>query len=192
MDAQFGDIAIALYRQAGAAGPVYRVHTYSGRAGAPERMRRVADAMQTLGGMERVSGVELRFPCGAAHQAAVRRVFLEAVKLAADSPLEARPLAVLDKKSQKQAEVRALGPGAYQVSVEGDPARAAAIAHGLAKLGEMQRDPAEESRVTFDCGRAHDALAGLLLPRALNVRAVIRDEEMAAARGVLVAPSAQK
>ena len=44
----------------------------------------------------------------------------------------------------------------------------------------------------FVCAWPHDALMGLLLPRALNVRAVLREEEMAASRGTLVAPSAQK
>jgi len=46
--------------------------------------------------------------------------------------------------------------------------------------------------VVFPCGRPHDELMGLLLPRALNARAALREEEMAASRGMLVAPSAQK
>ncbi len=47
------------------------------------------------------------------------------------------------------------------------------------------------NQVAFSCGQSHDALAGLLLPRALNVRVALRDEETAAGRGVLAAPSQQ-
>ena len=43
----------------------------------------------------------------------------------------------------------------------------------------------------FACGHDHDELVGLLLGRALNVRAAMREAEAAAARGVLAAPSAQ-
>jgi hypothetical protein len=46
--------------------------------------------------------------------------------------------------------------------------------------------------LAFPCGHSHDALIGLLLPRALNVRAVLREEEAAVGRGNLVAPSQQK
>ena len=35
-------------------------------------------------------------------------------------------------------------------------------------------------------------LVALLLPRALNVRAILREEEDAGSRGMLVAPSQQK
>ena len=46
------------------------------------------------------------------------------------------------------------------------------------------------NEAAFACGGAHDALVGLLLVRVLNVRAVIRGEDAAAAQGVLAAPSA--
>jgi hypothetical protein len=45
--------------------------------------------------------------------------------------------------------------------------------------------------VAFPCGAEHDALIGLLLVRAQNLRAVLREEEMQSTRGVLSAPSAQ-
>jgi len=45
-------------------------------------------------------------------------------------------------------------------------------------------------RVTSE--ERHDVLVGLLLPRAVNVRAAIREEEMSQTRGVLTAPSAQE
>jgi diacylglycerol kinase family enzyme len=63
------------------------------------------------------------------------------------------------------------------------------VSNGLKKLAEMS---AAEGRLAFGCGMPHDLLTGMLLPRALNVRAVLREEEMAATRGVLAAPSAQK
>ena len=47
------------------------------------------------------------------------------------------------------------------------------------------------STVAFDCAESHDALVGLLLTRAPNVRVVLREEEMDASRGVLTAPSQQ-
>ena len=67
-----------------------------------------------------------------------------------------------------------------------------AIAGGLMKLGEME-DTGADSRdtVAFDCAHAHDALVGLLLTRAPNVRIALREEEMGASRGVLSAPSQQ-
>jgi hypothetical protein len=35
-------------------------------------------------------------------------------------------------------------------------------------------------------------MVGLLLPRVLNVRAILREEETTATRGMLLAPSQQK
>ena len=61
--------------------------------------------------------------------------------------------------------------------------------NGLRKLAEMED---RGDILAFSCGQSHDPLIGLLLPRALNVRATLREEEAAATRGVLVAPSAQK
>jgi hypothetical protein len=40
----------------------------------------------------------------------------------------------------------------------------------------------------FACGHDHDALVGMLLPRAVNVRDTLREEEQIAARGLLTAP----
>ncbi len=55
----------------------------------------------------------------------------------------------------------------------------------------MERWEACETGVKFGCGTPHDALMGLLLYRALNARAALRETEMMASRGVLAAPSAQ-
>ena len=60
------------------------------------------------------------------------------------------------------------------------------------KLGEMEGiETDNKDTVGFACGHSHDALIGLLLIRAPNVRVVLREEEMGAARGVLSAPSQQ-
>ena len=49
----------------------------------------------------------------------------------------------------------------------------------------------DPSTIQFACGASHDALVGLLLPRAINVRATLRETEEAAGRGLLLAPSQQ-
>ena len=199
MDPHFNDISIGLYRQqANHRGdtPVFLVHTYSHISGAVERIASVVAAMQVLGGMLKNDDGLLRFPCNSAHEAACRRVFLEACKLAPDTPAEPRPLNILDKKSQLTVTVDSTGKGAYRVTAEGEGKSAArrisAIAGGLAKLGEMETvETDNRDTVTFPCTQSHDALVGLLLTRAPNVRVVLRQEEMGAARGVLSAPSQQ-
>ena len=47
--------------------------------------------MQILGGMLKTAEGLLYFPCKDAHEAACRRVFLEACKLASNTQAEARP-----------------------------------------------------------------------------------------------------
>lgn len=202
IDPHFHDITIGLYRQqsvdtiTGEETPLFWVHTYSPIAGAAERIENVRQAMQTLGGMLQTPEGLLYFPCGGAHQAACRRVFLEACKLAPGDRIEPRPLHTLDKKSRLTITVNSIGDGVYSVSADGDSRgaarRVAAIAGGLAKLGEME-DTGTDSQdtIAFDCAHAHDALVGLLLVRAPNVRIALREEEMSASRGVLSAPSQQ-
>ena len=202
IDPHFHDITIGLYRQQsvnaifGKETPFYLVHTYSRIAGADERIEYVKQAMQTLGGMQQTPEGLLYFPCGGAHQAACRRVFLEACKLAQGDTIEPRHLQTLDKKSRLTITVNSTGDGVYMVTADGDgrgaARRVAAIAAGLMKLGEMD-DSGTDSRdtVAFDCAHAHDALVGLLLIRAPNVRVALREEEMSTTRGVLSAPSQQ-
>ena len=88
-----------------------------------------------------------------------------------------------------------VGKGVYRVSADGEgrgaARRVAAIASGLMKLGEMERVGDSSDTVAFACGHSHDALVGLLLVRAPNVRVALREAEMDAARGVLSAPSQQ-
>lgn len=202
IDPHFHDITIGLYQQqsvnatTGEEMPLFLVHTYSHISGADGRIEAVREAMQTLGGMLKTSDEMLYFPCGRAHQAACRRVFLEACKLEPGSSVEPRPLTILDRKSQLTITVNSAGNGVYSVAADGEgrgaARRIAAIAGGLMKLGEME-DTDSDSRdtVAFDCAHTHDALVGLLLTRAPNVRVALREEEMGAARGMLSAPSQQ-
>ncbi len=199
MDPHFNDITIGLYRQHANHGhnaPVFLVHTYSRISGAAERIEAVVAAMQGLGGMLKDADGLLRFPCHSAHEAACRRVFLEACKLAPGTPAEPRPLNILDKKSQLTITVASIGEGIYRVTAAGEGRSAArrvsAIAGGLAKLGEMETvETDDRDTVVYPCAQSHDALVGLLLTRAPNVRVALREEEMGAARGVLTAPSQQ-
>lgn len=98
MDPHFHDITIALYRQDQTGHPKYLVYSYSNLAGCPERIASIRSAMATLGQLEQ-DGDLLRFACGSAHQAAVRRTFLETAKLASGSANVPKPLTVMDKKS---------------------------------------------------------------------------------------------
>ena len=202
IDPHFHDITIGLYHQqiadatTGTEFPAFLVHTYSQMAGATERIEAVAEAMQTLGGMLRTPDGLLYFPCKSAHEAACRRVFLEACKLTSDTRAEPRPLNILDRKSRLTITVDSIGNGTYQVSANGEgrgaARRVSAIAGGLMKLGEMESVETENNdTVSFACGHSHDALVGLLLIRAPNVRITLREDEMSASRGVLSAPSQQ-
>ena len=202
IDPHFHDITIGLYRQqivdttTGKDSAAFLVHTYSHISGAAERIENVMQGMQILGGMLRTADSLLYFPCNSAHEAACRRVFLEACKLTSDTLAEPRPLNILDKKSQLTISVDSTGKGIYQVRADGEGRGAArrisAIAGGLMKLGEMESiETDNKDTVAFACGQPHDALIGLLLMRAPNVRVVLREEEMDASRGVLTAPSQQ-
>ncbi len=198
MDKLFHEISIGLYEDADATGgAVFAVHSYSGHAGTAGRLAFIAEAMRVLGGMEPAAGGEgrLRFACGASHRRAVQRLFIEVAKLETGSPLAARPMATVDKKSGLAISVVSEGAGCYRVAAEGEAEgaerRIVAVSKGLARLAELE--PLEtDDRVRFPCGHAHDPLIGLLLVRALNVRAAMREAEAAAARGILMAPSAQQ
>lgn len=208
LDPHFHDITLALYRQQREGKPVFLVHTYSRIEGAQERVQSIVQAMKTLGGMQETPDGMLCFHCGAGHEMACKRVFLEACKLpyvesGGDRPeietgrslIQPRPLQTLDRKSRLTITVDSVGKGVYRVSADGEgrgaARRVAAIASGLMKLGEMERVGDSSDTVAFACGHSHDALVGLLLVRAPNVRVALREAEMDAARGVLSAPSQQ-
>jgi hypothetical protein len=197
MDPHGSNISIALYRQHRNERSQFVVHTYSRLEGARQRIEFVARAMSVLGGMESDSKDPLRlwFSCHAEHRMAVRRIFLEACKLPSQEPLTPRPLVILDKKSNRTITVTSLGNGVYGLAADGEEegkaSRIAAVAGGLMKLGEMAPVEPTADRIAFSCRQPHDAMVGVLLIRALNVRAVLREQEMTASRGILAAPSAQ-
>jgi len=193
MDRHHADISLALYATEDDRGAV--VHSYSPRPGVAERCAWVAAAMRTLAGMDG-GGATVGFPCGAWHERAARRAFLDACKADPAQPVGTPALALFDARTDQEVTVTPLGGGAYRVaSVSADPAvapRSAAVAAGFAKLVEVTQDPADETVIRFSCGAPHDRLVGLILPRAVNVRAALREQEADARRGVLVAPSAQE
>lgn len=192
MDPHFHEISIGLYRQDGET-PRFLLHSYSKREGTPGRLSFIRKAMTVLGGMDEGDGY-LTFPCGHEHNAAVRRAFLEAGKLSSGT-VDTKPLSTLDKKSGLTMHVSNLGSGLYEVTAEGEAKakdrRIKVVANGLAKLGEMKLIDDRDDQVQFPCKQDHDSLTGLLLVRAPNVRAIVREQEMASARGVLSAPSQQ-
>jgi hypothetical protein len=195
MDPHFHDITLALYRQDQTGRPEYLVHSYSGLPGASERIATIRGAMAILGQLVQ-DGDLLHFACGAAHQAAARRTFLEIVKLAPGSANAPKPLTVFDKKSGRSITATSLGQGRYQVAADGaedgKAARIEGVVAGMVKLAEVALVAGSPGQFAFPCGNPHNALVGLLLPRALNVRAILREEESAGGRGLLVAPSQQK
>jgi hypothetical protein len=215
MDRHFNDISVGLYLRDMDGEPVGIVHSFSGRDGVRERLQGIAATVATLGGLEVLDdGVSIRFPCSTWHSTAAKRLFLEACKHDPAEPLEPKPLEAPDSRTEQTIRIEPLGDGAYQVLAdnvaEGEQSRAPAIGRAMAKLaqleaddgGEGDRSGAGEARplahggdrvvVRFACGHAHDELIGLLLGRAQNLRAVLREEEMKASRGVLAAPSAQE
>ena len=197
MDSHFHEISLGLYQLGSDDDASFLVHTYAGRRGGTERVEFVAAAMASLGGMsvEAQEASRVRFPCGSEHQFACRRNFLEAAKLPTGSELGARPLEIYDKKTDQTIDVQSRGEGEYLVRAGGDEdkqrRRAAVAALGLSRLGEMELVADTSDQIRFGCGTPHDALIGLLLGRALNVRTAMREVEAQAARGVLAAPSAQ-
>ena len=127
----------------------------------------------------------------------MKRLFLEACKKAPGAEVAALPMSIYDKKNDLNIGATGIGGGAYRIAADaggGDDKvarRVDGVTRGLIKLAEMEPG-AEPGEARFACGTAHDELVGLLLGRALNVRAAMREAEAAAARGVLAAPSAQQ
>ena len=195
MDPHFHNITVALYRQDPDCRPEYLVHTYSQLEGARARIESLCHIMTILAQLEQ-AGERVYFACASAHQAAARRTFLEAAKLPPAVAAAPKPLAVLDKKSGREITATPLGDGRYQITADGPEdgkaARLDAVVGGLVKLAEVELVEGNPGQLVFPCGKSHDALIGLLLPRALNVRAILREEEAAGGRGLLVAPSQQK
>jgi hypothetical protein len=196
MDPHHADISIGLYVRDGDGGPIGAVHSYSARPGTRERLEAIAQTMRELGGLDGEAGVEIRFPCGSWHDAAAKRLFVEASKHEPGTPTQASPLEVPDTRSEQRISVVPAGGGTYDVLAAGAtdevPSRAPAIARAMAKLAQLETAPGDGTRVSFPCGHRHDELVGLLLGRAQNLRQILREEELKSSRGVLAAPSAQE
>jgi hypothetical protein len=200
MDRHFHDISVGLYVRDTGGEPVGTVHSFSGRDGVHERLQAIAAVVATLGGLEvREDGVSLRFTCSTWHGTAAKRLFLEACKHDPAEPLEPKPLEGPDSRTEQTIRIEPLGAGAYEVLADGvadgEQSRAPAIGRAMAKLAQLEADDEGEGDrvvVRFLCGQNHHELIGLLLGRAQNLRAVLREEEMQASRGVLAAPSAQE
>jgi hypothetical protein len=195
MDPHFHDISIALYKQEKNQRPVFLIHTYSQISGASARIDALVNAMKTLGGLESDEDGLLYFPCGDAHEQAIRRIFLDSCKADLTTTLETPPLRILDRKSGCYILAIYQNQGIYQMQGEDEEQdcdrRVMVITRGLLKLGQMESVGESNDRVAFACGQDHDALVGLLLKRAPNVRAALREVEQMATRGVLSTPASQ-
>ena len=195
MDPHFYDISISIYRTDGDDGTHYLLHSYSKRQGVHDRLEILGSAMQTMGGMVTAGKdpLSLRFVCGHPHETALKRLFTEACKVDLNTVPEMRKLVVLDKKNDLSIRAELLGNGRYRCIGDRDgdreKRRVAITAAGLGKLAELS---VEDDEVDFPCATDHHELIGLLLTRALNVRGALREQEAAAARGVLSAPSQQR
>jgi hypothetical protein len=195
MDPHFHDISIALYQQEQNHRPAFLVHSYSQKAGVEERIAFLAETMKTLGGLESGEDGLLYFPCGAAHEQAIKRIFLDSCKVEPASGVTSHPLRLHDRKSGCDITASHIGDGIYQIgsadSEQDCERRIVAIARGLLKLGQLEEVAESSNEVAFPCRQSHDALVGLLLIRAPNVRAAMREADLMASRGVLSAPSSQ-
>ena len=199
MDPHFCEITVALHRAVGAdGGPAYDINTYSTREGARARLGVIVAAMQKVAGMEPSpdNPLRVRFACGDAHEQATRRAFIEACKLDSGQALAPRPMQVYDKKTDATIALIADGGGRYRATADAGGGkvmrRVATVAGGLVKLAGMEQIPASIDQVRFACGHDHHKLVAMLLKLALNARGVLREQELAATRGLLAAPSQQR
>ncbi len=203
MDPHCGNISIGLYERTDGDSKCFLVHTYDRSVAAKDRVTFISEALRVRAGLEDAAAVGntepgdqwLRFPCGGSHKRALKRVFLDLCKLFSPSELTPKPLTVYDKKAEGDLSATGVGAGVYETGHEAElpkgPKRADALARGFAKLCEAELVETDSPRFKFPCGQSHDALVGQLMYRAQNVRASLREEEEAASRGVLSAPSQQ-
>ena len=198
MDKPCGDISLGLYQQDVGGAQRFLVHTYADSDEARGRAAFILEALRVMLGLETAEedpGM-LVFPCGTVHLRALKRAFLDLCKLETGAELSPKPLTAHDKKAAGNLTAVNVGEGTYEIQSEdgGDTGkqRETAIARGFGKVCEMTKDDDSATRVHFPCGQAHDEMIGMLMFRAQNVRAAMQEEEMAAAKGVLAAPSQQK
>jgi hypothetical protein len=197
LDPSFHDVSVGLYRKDTDGGPLGLVHSYSGQPGIEARLDAIRNAMSVLGGLQTDTVGDdrgVRLPCGGWHDGAMKRLFLDCFRVDLFGELEPKPLAAPDTRSDQYITVVPLGSGVYRVDAEGgsgeEPSRAPAIARALVRLVEL--DEVDDTTVAFRCGHDHHELMGLMLVRAQNLRAALREEELTSSRGVLAAPGAQE
>ena len=192
-DKYFRDVSIALYAQENADGWCFLVRSFSSYDGIKARIGFILDGMKTLGGMETAGEDRLRFPCRTQHLVAVRRLFLQACKAKPEVAAQELSLSLWDKKSELMVTAKARGAGTYILSADGNGGRRLmALRNAMIKLADVETDEEVGEQFYFACGHDHHALVGLLLQSAPNVRAVMREFEMNASKGVLLAPGSQK
>jgi len=195
MDKHCQDISLGLYRRNLGGVPHVLVHTYSSVSGASQRVAFIKQALIVMLEMEESDGSPdwLRFRCRTMHERSLKRGFLDLCKLPTDAPLEPKPLTSFDKKANGHLRAQSLGAGLYETDCqepsEAGRKRATALARGFAKICEMDPIEGQIFQVVFPCRTSHDALMGMLMFRAQNVRAAMQEDEMATSRGVLSAPS---
>lgn len=192
------DISVGLYQKELDAAPAFLVHTYSQLDVANDRIEFIRQSLITMLGLEPAKAPSfpwLRFPCGYEHSRPLRRSFLDLCKLPSDAPLHPKPLAAFDKKAECELAAESCGGGKYRTKAMADNDKARkrvqALARGYAKLCNLDLSEEDTSLVQFPCGTSHDELIGMLMYRAQNVRASMKEEELAAGRGVLAPPSQQ-
>ena len=202
MDPYCHGVSVALYRTEVAGAPRFLVHTYSCVDGVRERVAFIRQALLVALGMEVANAPSdspvmsahgwIQFPCRSDHLRALKRAFLDLCKLETGENLTTKPLTVFDKKANGEVTAESRGAGVYEVRAAAGaaPRRATAIARGFAKLCEMDLVEAAD-QIVFPCKISHDALIGMLMFRAQNVRGAMKEGEIAAARGILSAPSQQ-
>ena len=102
------------------------------------------------------------------------------------------PLVLWDKKSELTITATPKGAGTYLLVADGDSGRRLmALRNAMNKLADLAADESISEQFCFSCGHDHHDLVGMLLQSAPNVRAVMREFEMNAAKGVLLAPGSQ-
>ena len=191
-DKYFRDISIALYAQLNENGWNFLVRSFATYDGVRSRIDFIIGAMQILGGMQSTGEHRLRFPCGNQHLVAVRRLFLRACKEVPGEAIQKIPLVLWDKKSEMTITATPKGAGTYLLVTDGDSGRRLmALRNAMNKLADLEVDESISEQFCFSCGHDHHDLVGMLLQSAPNVRAVMREFEMNAAKGVLLAPGSQ-
>lgn len=198
MDQHCENISLGLYRREKGDLQQVSVHSYARGKNINGRIEFITNALAKLAGV--VPDVDdphwLQFECSGFHTRALKRCFLDVCKLEEGPPLPVKPLSVQDKKAGCLVSIVQHGSGVYEVtsaaSDDRSIKRCEALAKGFAKVCEMQVDENKKNQIAFTCGCNHDDLMGMLMFRAQNVRAAMREEEMSATRGVLAAPSQQK